>query len=243
MNPVCGDPAEWFDSVFFRRYGIYGTSFDFFVDWEQEQICDEVWIKRISDSDDIRNLDEKALTELIAACDGREKSLSLLCYLRSQNLREKYMLFRDVAEARWADGTEKVVELDLSRYGKGAVSYLNADEIQDRIRYLRKWPASIGSAGLIYSTSSLEGYLSRKPFFWPGDADTVLYDKENKTLAVLEFKKHTSSSKIPFEDQKLENYLSADILKYKSLALLRDRFCTRFFVFKCNIYAHDSPFL
>ncbi len=230
MNPVCGDPAEWFDSVFFRRYGIYGTSFDFFVDWEQEQICDEVWIKRISDSDDIRNLDEKALTELIAACDGREKSLSLLCYLRSQNLREKYMLFRDVAEARWADGTEKVVELDLSRYGKGAVSYLNADEIQDRIRYLRKWPASIGSAGLIYSTSSLEGYLSRKPFFWPGDADTVLYDKENKTLAVLEFKKHTSSSKIPFEDQKLENYLSADILKYKSLALLRDRFCTRLFV-------------
>ena len=32
------------------------------------------------------------------------------------------------------------------------------------------------------------------------------------------------------EDQKLENYLSADILKYKSLALLRDRFCTRLFV-------------
>lgn len=229
-NNLCGDPADWFDSSFFRQYGIYGTTFDFFVDWENERISDEVWIKRISDSSDIQCLSEEALIELISECDGREKSRSLFCFLSSQNMLEKYMLFRDVEEDRWADGTEKVVELDLSRFGKDSVSYLDAAQIQERIRQLRKQPASIGSAGLIYATSSLEGYLSKQEYFWPGDVDTVLYDRENRVLAILEFKKHTYRSKIPFKDQRLENYLLRDYLKYKSLAMLRDRFHTKLFV-------------
>ncbi len=47
---------------------------------------------------------------------------------------------------------------------------------------------------------------------------------------VIEFKKHTANSRIPFQDQKITNYLNQDILKYKSLALLRDRLRTGLYV-------------
>lgn len=49
VNDYCGDPEKWFDSKPFRDRKLYATSFDFFVDWETEQVCDEIWIKRISD--------------------------------------------------------------------------------------------------------------------------------------------------------------------------------------------------
>lgn len=229
-NHRCGDPADWFETAAFRRRGIYAASFDFFVNWQDETIDDEVWIKRISDTDNILRQSKKELLRQIADCDGTEKSNSVYLFLKARGLKQIYMLFQDVEEAKWDDGTGKIVGLDMSRYKEGPLSYWDAKGIQDKIAKLRKRPAPIGTAGLIYSTSALEGYLSRKPFFWPGDADTVLYNSANEALALLEFKKHTARSRIPFQDQKLSNYLEKDILKYKSLALLRDRLQTKFFV-------------
>ncbi|MCM1176105.1 MAG: hypothetical protein NC341_13830 [Blautia sp.] len=230
INPLCGDPEGWFDSVFFREKGLYAASFDFFVNWEKESVCDEVWIKRISDSEEIQQMEEDELTKLISDCDGIEKSRSLYFFLRYHGMREKYMLFRDVPESLWSSGQEKVVELDLTKYRKGSISYLNAEEIQDRIEKLRIKPASLGKDGLRYATSYLEGYLSEKPFFWPGDVDTILYDRNNRVAAVIEFKKYTADSTISFERQGIHNYRKKDYQKYKSLALLRDRFQTGLFV-------------
>ena len=230
VNDYCGDPEEWFDSQAFRERDLYATSFDFFVDWETERVCDEVWIKRISDSDMIHTQNEAQLLDLISKCDGREKSNRLYSFMTYQGMTEKYFLFRDVPEKAWENGQEKVVELDMSRLRNGSVSQFDASEIQEKIRRLRRRPAPIGRAGLIYSTSSLEGYLSRKPYFWPGDVDTVLFDGNNNVVAIIEFKKHTENSRIPFAEQKIDNYFSKDILKYKSLALLRDKFETSLFV-------------
>ncbi len=229
-NDICGDPAKWFDFPTFQEHKLYAASFDFFVDWQRERVCDEVWIKRISDSDDILHLEEEALIDLIADCDGRETCRRLYLFLARQKFAEKYMLFRDVPQERWESGEEKVVELDLSRYRRGSVSYYTAREIEDKIKALRKTPVPIGRAGLIYATSVLEGYLSERSYFWPGDVDTLLYDNYGGVKAVLEFKKHTASSRIAFQDQKITNYLERDIMKYKSLALLRDRFSTSLYV-------------
>ena len=229
-NDYCGEPEDWFDSQYFRNYGLYSASFDFFVNWNNETICDEVWIKRISDSKEIHSQTHAELMELIAECDGREKSNQLFRLFTYQQMIEKYMLFRDVPEKEWENREEKIVELDISKYRQGVVSYYDVYEIQDKIMNLRRRPAPIGNAGLIYSTSTLEGYLSRQPYFWPGDADTVLFNNTFDVEAVIEFKKHTTSSRIPFQSQRLSNYLARDILKYKSLALLRDRFNTDLYI-------------
>lgn len=230
FNPRCGDPEEWFDFSTFREHDLYAASFDFFVNWENKSICDEVWIKRISDSTDILEQNEEELLRLISDCDGAEKANRMYLFLKHQRMIQKYMLFRDVPEERWESGEEEIVELDLSRYRGDSVSHFDVEEIQEKIRELRRRPASIGNAGLIYSTSSLEGYLSKKTFFWPGDADTVLFDGDYNVAAVIEFKKHTASSSVTFEDQRIENYVRKDILKYESLIMLRDRFQTDFYV-------------
>lgn len=229
-NDYCGNPEDWFDSKPFCERNLYAASFDFFVDWETGRVCDEVWIKRISDSDTIYEQSETELLGLISECDGREKSNRLYRFMKYQRMREKYMLFRDVPEIQWKNRQEKVVELDMSKFRNGSVSQFDVYEIQKKISQLRRCPAPIGNAGLIYSTSSLEGYLSSQPYFWPGDADTVLFDENNDVAAIIEFKKHTANSRIPFEEQRITNYLNKDILKYKSLALLRDRFQTQLFV-------------
>lgn len=229
-NDYCGDPENWFDSQYFRNYGLHSATFDFFVNWDDETICDEIWIKRISDSDNIHSETHAELMRLIAECDGRDKLNHLFRFFAYQRMIVKYMLFRDVPEREWENGEEKVIELDISRYRQEVVSRYDASEIQDKIRNLRRSPAPIGNAGLIYSTSSLEGYLSRQPYFWPGDVDTVLYNDNNDVEAIIEFKKHTANSRIPFNNQRIANYLTRDILKYKSLALLRDRFNTDLYV-------------
>jgi len=122
------------------------------------------------------------------------------------------------------------LELDISNYGSNCIHYYTVEEIQKKIQSLRKRPASIGNAGMIYATSSLEGYLSKQPYFWPGDADCILFDDNDNTLAIIEYKKHTERSKIPFEQQGIHNYIRKDRLKYESLGLLRNRLHTKLFV-------------
>ena len=113
INDYCGDPEDWFDSQYFRKHGLYSASFDFFVNWENETVCDEVWIKRISDSDDIHNKTRTELLELISDCDGRDKFNKLYRFFAYQKVIEKYMLFRDVPEREWENGEERVVGVDL----------------------------------------------------------------------------------------------------------------------------------
>lgn len=229
-NEICGNPEDWFTTDFFRDKGIHAASFDFFVDWTENKICDEIWIKRISDTDEIFQSSSSELLKQIAECDGVEYSNELYFFLKAKGIKEKYMLFRNVPEKEWENGEEQVVELDMSECKNISIEYYNAKEIQEKIGKLRKRPASIGRAGLIYSTSSLEGYLSKQEYFWPGDVDTILFDTSNNVRAIIEFKKHTDRSSIPFHKQNIKNYLNRDILKYTSLALLRDRFNTDLYV-------------
>lgn len=229
-NDICGNPENWFRTEGFKRRGINAASFDFFVDWEKKEVCDEVWIKRISDSEDIFHQSKSELRDSIVQVDGEYESKCLYYFLKKQKFNEKYMLFRDVSENVWEQGNEKVVELNLTDFSRNAISYLSVDEIQNKIRELRKRPAPIGRAGLIYATSALEGYLSKKSYFWPGDVDTVLYDVNNEAIAILEFKKHTAKSRKPFEEQTLANYIETDRLKYESLGLLRDKFHTDLYI-------------
>ncbi|MDZ7362714.1 MAG: hypothetical protein ONB46_18600 [candidate division KSB1 bacterium] len=90
-----------------------------------------------------------------------------------------------------------------------------------RIRKLRGDRVPLGPGGLVYSTSSLECFLSKTADFWPGDADAVLVDGKNLARAILEFKKHNLDT--PIENQTLQNYRDRDKLKYQSLGLLHDR--------------------
>lgn len=229
-NETSGNPEYWFRSEYFQNRGIYVASFDFFVNWKKNAVCDEVWIKRASDSDDIFTKTAKELRSSIAVCDGQDDCNRLYYFFKHHSITQKYMLFRDVPLTQWENGGERIVQLDLSQLTDDSISYLSVDDVQDQIKQLRQKSVPIGRNGLKYATSSLETYLSTQPYFWPGDCDILLYDEHYNVLAIIEIKKHTKSSKIAFEDQKISNYVNRDQLKYKSLGLLKAKFRTKLFV-------------
>ena len=229
-NETSGNPETWFRSQGFQNRGIRVASFDFFVNWKEPSVCNEVWIKRVSDSDDIFKKTAKELRDSISACDGKDDCNNLYSFFRHHGITQKYMVFRNIPLSSWGTNSERIVQLDLSLLTDDSISYLSVDDIQNQIKELRQTSVSIGKAGLIYATSSLETYLSRKPYFWPGDCDILLYDEQNNVLAIVEIKKHTKSSQIAFRDQNIANYIDRDRLKYQSLGLLQARFSTKLFV-------------
>lgn len=229
-NEISGNPESWFRSESFLSRGIHVASFDFFVNWKERSVCNEVWIKRVSDSDDIFTKTAKELRDSISACDGKDDCNNLYSFFRHHGITQKYMLFRDIPLAQWETDSEHIVQLDLSLLSDDSISYLSVNDIQNQIKELRHKSVPIGKSGLKYATSSLETHLSHKPYFWPGDCDVLLYDKNNDVLAIVEIKKHTKSSKIDFQDQNISNYVDRDQLKYKSLGLLQSKFSTKLFV-------------
>lgn len=242
-NQSAGNPEDWFQSAGFRERGIHAASFDFFVDWQKKRVCDEVWIKRISDSDDIFAKTAEELRDAIAECDGRDDCNTLYQFFQYHNITQKYMLFRNFPQEYWEAGSERVIQLDLSQGKKGPACFLSVTDVQDQIARFRKTAVPIGRAGMKYAPSSLECFLSKKSFFWPGDCDMLLFDESKRVLAVVEFKKHTHWSRIPFADQKISNYVKRDLLKYKSLGLLRDKFQTKLFVLYYSVEPENDYIL
>lgn len=243
-NEISGNPEAWFRSQGFQNRGIHVASFDFFVNWKGPNVCSEVWIKRVSDSDDIFTKTAKELRDSISACDGKDDCNHLYSFFRHHGLTQKYMIFRNIPLKHWETNDERIVQLDLSLLTDDSISYLSVNDIQNQIRALRQTSVPIGKAGLKYATSSLETYLSRKPYFWPGDCDILLYDMQNKVLAIVEIKKHTKSSHIAFCDQNIANYIDRDRLKYQSLGLLQAKFGTRLFVLYYSVEPeHDYVIL
>lgn len=88
-------------------------------------------------------------------------------------------------------------------------------------------PMRIGDKGLIYSTTALEAHLSKTTAPWPGDADLVVFDADDhEPRCVIELKKHTERSRLPFGRQQVENYASPggpDQRKYDRLSLLAEQ--------------------
>lgn len=219
VNLTSGEPDSWFDYGYLNNRGIEVTGFDFFVNWNTLSVPNEIWIKRIID-DRVTELFHDDFTKFyswICDLDGATNIDRLTEFCNEYDLSCKYFLFKD--SSSWKEDPKAIYEICITN---PSINVLKPSEIQRKIQDLRKVAKPIGSSGLFYGTSSLECYLSYTPFFWPGDVDAFLIDRDNKVRAILEYKKHNLDS--PIEHQTLLNYRNKDCLKYQSLGLLRDRF-------------------
>lgn len=217
-NPICGEPENWFDYDMLSRNSIGVLSFDFFVNWSNLSIPDEIWIKRIIDNQasDLSQKDYVQFYNWIDKVDGKPYMDKLLTFCDKNNISCHYFLFKD--NESWKDDPNTIYDICITN---PSVNVLSPSGVQSRIKELRNVSVPIGPGGLIYGTSSLEGYLSKTPYFWPGDVDALLIDKNNSVRAIIEYKKHNLNTAI--EQQTLMNYRDRDRQKYQSLGLLRDR--------------------
>jgi hypothetical protein len=223
INPLAGEPQEWLNTPVLKQRQFRVLSFDFFVNWPLFSIADEIWNKRLvrEEVSPWPVLDPQILMNWIEQVDSPETVQVFQNFCRAQRFNAHYFLFKDAT--RWEADLQVVVDVEI---GVSTQSPLltKPSELRQRIRKLRGDRVPLGAGGLIYSTSSLECFLSKTTDFWPGDADAVLVDEKNLARAILEFKKHNLDT--PIEKQTLLNYRDRDKLKYQSLGLLRDRLQT-----------------
>jgi len=220
INLLAGEPLEWLNTPVLKQRQLQVLSFDFFVNWPLLSIADEIWIKRLvrEEVSPWPVLDPQVLRGWIEQIDSPETVQVLQAFCRAQRFNAHYFLFKDAT--RWEADPHVVVDVEITASSQQPL-LTKPGELRQRIRKLRGGRVPIGPGGLVYSTSSLECFLSKTADFWPGDADAVLVDEKNLARAILEFKKHNLDT--PIEKQTLLNYRDRDKLKYQSLGLLRDR--------------------
>ncbi len=229
-HPFSGAPEEWFINDILKQRSVFGVSFDFFVNWKNNTISNEFWVKRIvKDEYTPWPLTDKGiLQQKIYDCDGIEYVRVLSRFASKYNVNLKYLLFKE--SNRWND---EMLIVSVAFNNKGEVYQVtekNISDLKKDIKLLSGGSISIGNKGLVYSTSTLEGYLSQTDAAWPGDADLIVLDKALNPVALLEYKKHTLDT--PMRDQKLSNYYpSKDRRKYDRLAILR------------SFLGEDTPFI
>lgn len=225
-NPTIGEPEEWFSEVFLGNLGLFGVSFDFFVDWSNHTLSNEFWIKRLVTREQIPSRLPGTIASLIQACDG-ELPNRMMQFAAPMNKTVKYKLFRD--EDWWEIALDKECMLDVTLTDQGQVAKKaegqSLRDLKKEIQRLSGGTVKIGKKGLTYSYTRLECYLSKTDAAWPGDIDMLLLNQSCRPVAILEFKKHTLGNQ-PMENYLFSRYYSnkKDKRKYDRLAILRDSF-------------------
>ncbi len=219
---MSGSPEAWLSNDILSKSNTFGLTFDFFVDWAINQISPYVWIKRIL-------LPNYTYDEFIGKLDfemEKEFGKDYLCRLgrfaTEYDMQIQFIVFHD--DLDWSNDRNELLIVSLF-FKEGHYSFspqkYSLSEFKELIKSHSGGPVSIGSKGLIYGTSRLECSLSKTDSLYPGDADLLLLNEDNKAVCILEFKKHTLSS--PISEQCFTNYYPRpDGRKYKRLALLRD---------------------
>ncbi|WP_145039028.1 hypothetical protein [Paenibacillus sp. Y412MC10] len=220
-HATSGEPELWFSNETLSGSGLFGFSFNFFIDWSSYEVSKEVWITRIATSGtDLEDLSIESILAKIVECDGEEHLRRSAKFFSNKGLTYKYIIFQDSND--WGGNPSPIVEATIDEDGNvSQVQRISLIDLMGSIKRLSGGPVSVGRKGLNYSTSSLEGYLSKTDSLYPGDLDQLLLNEDGEAVAVLEYKKHTLDNAI--QRQTLSNYYpTPDARKYDRIAMLRD---------------------
>lgn len=225
VNPVIGEPQQYINNNLLRQLGLVGISFDFFIDWKNLLFNREVWIKLPYHGTRLPN------TELISLLKNQDRFVNLVKFSKHNNLSVSAIIFDDYQD--WSNSQSFVTNAywpsdHINKNGL-LLNDISINEIKHRIIKMSGGEIKIGKKGLIYGTSRLECYLSHTDALWPGDVDLLIYSSRDfSPLAIIEYKKHTNNSKIPFDNQNIKNYYPyPDQRKYDRLIYLSNQLTSR----------------
>ena len=215
-HPEIGEPEHWFNHELLEECQLNVCTFDFFIDWRNDTVSDVVWIKALANEplssdqptlDDIKEYHQKSgqSYEAIAEFMAYQKLVAYYTILNAETVEN------DVA-ALVVDTKDNAFKIHRYRL----------ERMMDSIKRLSGGPIRIGHKGLYYGTSPLECQLSTTDALWPGDVDTIVFERNHHVKAIYEYKKHNLNTDI--KDQDFTNYYpTPDARKYKRLALLGER--------------------
>ena len=218
-----GEPDEWLADTYLEPYGLVGLTFDFFVNWDEGSIPNELWIKRIVNDDYTPWPMEHGgdVPSEIYRCDGEGKVRQLCRFAHTHDFTCHYLLFKESNYS--GDRPEPIVEVRFDSEGTVVrILNVNLTNLIDRIKQLRGGPFSTTKT-LTYGRTTLDCYLyNHTDAMLPGDADLVLVDADFSPRVIIEFKKDTIGA--PISSETLSKYYRRDPYKYDSFAYFRDHF-------------------
>jgi hypothetical protein len=224
-HPGSGSPDDWLNNNFLKKNGLFGISFDFFVNWSANpaSLTPLIWIKRILSPDKTYPEFTEDLKKNLEDEFGEVYLSRLVDFGARYNLQVQFIIFRD--DYLWADDKSSLLVITASKNLNKGLKYLFTEisitQFKQMIQDNSGGEFHIGKKGLIYGSSMLECYLSRTDSLYPGDLDLLLLNEKNQPVAILEYKKHTQTSSI--DSQGLSRYYPApDGKKYNRIAIFRD---------------------
>lgn len=220
-HDIVRGPETWLTDDLLNQYQLKQIAFDFFVNWSNNTISPEFWVKRVADSEPITL---ESVQQKIYECDGQEYVFNLASFLNG-NL--KYKIMRESTD--WVSYNKNhelrpkpILDVLINKNGEvKEIKKVDLKTHMEQIRTLSGGSTMIGPKGLKFANTTLECFLSKTDAPWPGDVDMMLLNNSNEAIAILEFKKHTLNAKIE-EHMFGRYYPKPDARKYNRLALLRD---------------------
>lgn len=242
-HPQLGGPDIWLGELQKTLSNHICASFDFFVDWSCDpiRVAHELWFKfPVQSQKSLRSIDSEIMLRVLRE-NRNFVDLAKIC--NGMDLKARAVLFIDNSD--FNDDTDVVFFDYDGDTGEAKFEFSNLKKLKERIKTLSGGPVRIGAKGLMFGTTKLECFLSSTDALWPGDADLVVYSKQEKKIScIFEFKKHTRNAKAKFEDQSVDLYYpSPDGRKYNRLLALAGSFVEPipiFAVFYCNYEGERS---
>lgn len=238
-----GDPDTWFALAQTPPQhplwaGVSTYQFDFTANWKTWSVANELWLKRVTDTDTACKLWSGYETVSEHLLHEKSNLENLHNAVAPAGFQLAAVVFPDEPVSYWQSRPRSAPALIRSPVlADGSTGISEKWTMEDLTRQLAirsgKHGMSIGRKRLLRSTSGLESFMSSRQM-WPGDCDMLIV-KDGVAAAVVEFKRHNLSRSLP-ERWTLESHdlykpvgfkgrgrRGSDGLKYDGLALLADR--------------------
>ncbi len=219
------DPSDWIAPSL--PVGWRLLSFHFFVDWMQSppHLANRVWLTRQvrfeHESEMAKKLESDLLSLFNQSADRRcFEDIERVCSHYRHDLSA--MILPDIPVSVITEQTPIWVIRRTENTGLGIGKY-SVNSLKKAIQFHSGGPVKVGTKGLKFGTSAVECFLSGSDAAFPGDADGVVVDDQNRVRCVIEYKKHTIGDAL---DNHLINkyYPRPDGRKYKRLEALRSHY-------------------
>lgn len=216
------NPGDWITPSLPAGWRL--VSYHFFVNWGNEPptVASRIWMTRQlwldpgETLDGIRKADVLAafsassarqefedLERIFAPC-GQQVSAILLPEIPMSDINDDTPIWVII---RGYDGEPSVLKFPL-RWLKSLIQQYSGG------------PVKIGDKGLILGTSAVECHLSHTNAAFPGDADAVIVDDQNRIRYLIEYKKHTKKNDPISSHLVTRYYPKPDGRKYQRLEAL-----------------------
>lgn len=220
-NPNSGNPDDWLEPGGLAATGLTALTFDFFVNWHNKTVPDEIWLKTMLDIKQVRasRINTEDLETRFKNYVTNEHLARYAPFLDRTGLTLVHKLLPDSGD--WSQPFQ-VGRNPARLYSlNGTVGeWHEREKVVANISQLRGGATTETPKGLNLAASTLECYLSRTKNLWPGDADAVLVDQHGEPKLILEYKKCTRPPEV--REQGIDMW-RRDVRKWQSLGLLRDK--------------------